>query len=142
MKNEKNGITITLTPEKAEEFFHNALCNEGGQFASYGFQLNYSKVAYKKAKESLLKKNPNSGVCQEDVWMEILRIESPNNYLIFDDIEGEGENTKRIYLKDVHDKVALTPMRHLMNMINEEDDVDTADVIIQSVLFDGEIIFG
>jgi hypothetical protein len=48
---------------------------------------------------------------------------------------------KAITLKDVHTKVAKTPLRHLMDAINENDDGDTADCIIQTVFY-GEVIFG
>jgi len=41
----------------------------------------------------------------------------------------------------VRERVEKTPMRHLMNMINENDDAETADVIIQQV-FLNEIVYG
>jgi hypothetical protein len=57
------------------------------------------------------------------------------------DHECEGEYTRSITIKDVHKRVSQTPIRHLMNMINEEDDAETADVVIQSVFFK-DVIFG
>ena len=44
-------------------------------------------------------------------------------------------------LNDVHERVALTPIRHLMDAINEDDDAITADCILQSVFFK-EVVFG
>jgi len=57
------------------------------------------------------------------------------------DHECEGEYTRSISIKDVHERVSKTPIRHLMNMINEEDDAETADVVLQTVFFE-DVIFG
>jgi hypothetical protein len=57
------------------------------------------------------------------------------------DEEGEGENDSTISLSDVHERVPQTPIRFLTDMINENDDAETADVIIQTVFYD-DIIFG
>ena len=139
MSNENKQISVVVAPEKAEEYFYNALCNGLGYFCAYGFMLDYSDKDYKNAKESLKKKNPTNSICREDIWMEILRI---GGTLVFEDTENDGEYTKKIVLSDVHSKMALTPFEHLSAMINEQDDAETGDIIIQSVLFDGEIIFG
>jgi hypothetical protein len=69
--------------------------------------------------------------------MEILRIGKPLKMV---DHEG-GMDDVSIYLQDVHEKVANTPTEHLMDMIKENDDAVTADVIIQSVFYN-DIIFG
>ena len=131
-------MRIELTPQEAESYFYNALCNglnyvEGG----YGLQLQYDAEHYKDAKKTLQEKTPNEQVCYEDVLMEILR---QGNELSLADCEGEGIYAS-IYLKDVRERVEKTPMRHLMNMINENDDAETADVIIQQV-FLNEIVYG
>ncbi len=129
-----NKMKITLTPQESEEFFYNSLCNAvgTGYMDSYGIKLVYSETMYEKAKNKLT--NP----CFEDVLMQILR---DGNGLTFHDIEGDGEYTRTISLEDVHNKVQLTPVIHLQDMINENDDVTTADVILQTVFFD-DIIFG
>jgi hypothetical protein len=69
--------------------------------------------------------------------MEILRL--GGKLVLVDEENGMGD--KAITLKDVHTKVAKTPLRHLMDAINENDDGDTADCIIQTVFY-GEVIFG
>ena len=46
-----------------------------------------------------------------------------------------------ITLKEVHNRVALTPLNHLTNMINENDDAETADVILQTVFLQ-DIVYG
>ena len=40
-----------------------------------------------------------------------------------------------------HDKVQNAPAERILEMANENDDADTADVILQSVFF-GEVIYG
>jgi hypothetical protein len=56
------------------------------------------------------------------------------------DNEG-GEDDAVITLQDVHVRVSKTQMNHLMNMINESDDAETADVILQTV-FLNNIVYG
>lgn len=132
MKN-KNGFKVTLTKELAEEMFHSALCNGLGFFESHGMELQYSDADYQSAKRKL--KDP----CFEDVLMQILK---GGGVLRFEDIEGEGDQTKHITIKEVHERVVLTPLHHLNDMLEGNDDAITADIIIQSVCFEGEIIFG
>jgi hypothetical protein len=57
------------------------------------------------------------------------------------DEEGEGENDSTISLSDVHERVSQTPIKFLTDMITENDDAETADVIIQTVFYK-DIIFG
>jgi hypothetical protein len=101
--------------------------------------LDYSDKDVKKARASWNKKNPKNPPCREDIWMEILRT---GGTLVFEDEENDGEYTRKIVLSDVHSKMGLTPIEHLSAMINEQDDAETGDIIIQSVLYDGVIIFG
>ena len=98
--------------------------------------IDYDQTEYNKSKKSLEK--ANQSLCYEDIWMKMLQ----DGYsLTIVDSEGEGHYTKSIVLADVHARVELTPTRHLMDAINEEDDGDTADVILQTVFFK-DIIFG
>jgi hypothetical protein len=60
--------------------------------------------------------------------------------LMFIDEECEGDNNVDLTLAMVHSGVVKAPIKHLMDYINENDDAETADVIIQSVLF-GEIVY-
>jgi hypothetical protein len=128
-------MKITLSKSESEKIFHNSLCN-GSQIAYYGLSIDYKQTEYNKSKKSLEK--ANQSLCYEDVWMKMLK----DGYsLTIVDSEGEGHYTKSIVLADVHARVELTPTRHLMDAINEEDDGDTADVILQTVFFK-DIIFG
>lgn len=126
-------MQILLTPQESEDFFLNALCNGLSYFDGYGLELTYNQDAYDKAKQSL-----RQGVAWEYILMEILR---QGDTLRIIDHECEGEYNADITLDMVHDRMCNVPMRHLMNMVNEDDDAETADVILQTVAYN-EIIFG
>lgn len=129
-------MEIKLTKEEAEQYFFNALCNGLGYVQSgYSIELTYVKEDYVRAKKSLQEKTKDA--CYEDILLEILRT---GGALKMVDHES-GEDTKVITLADVHERVAKTPIRHLNDMINKEDDAVTADVIIQTVFYE-DIIFG
>ena len=125
-------MKITLTPQESEEYFYNALCNGLGYVEGYGLGLDYKNQDYNAAKDKLT--NP----CYEDVLMQMLR---DGNELTLIDHEGEGDMTRSITIEDVHEQVQNTPLHHLTNMIEENDDAETADVIIQTVFYN-EIVFG
>jgi hypothetical protein len=129
---------IKLTNEQSEEYFLNALCNGLGQLSGYGIEVDVHDEDYMTAKKQLKEKNPNNAICYEDIYMQVLK---NGKKITFEDIEGDGEYTKSITLQDVHEKVQNTPFEHLTAMIEENDDAETADVILQTVLYD-EIIFG
>ena len=129
-------MEIVLTKEESENYFHGALCNGLGYMGGYGLELEYKEEEYKAAREQI--KSTGNSPCYEDVLLEILKM---GGSLTFVDIECEGEYTRTISLNDVHERVAKTPISHLMDMIKETDDAVTADVIIQTVFFE-DIIFG
>jgi hypothetical protein len=151
-KDKTEGIAVTLSKEKSEEYLHSAFCNGSQELRHYDLELDYEDADYKKAKKSLEEKiekgivpigmtvfgKEKPTICFEDVLMEILRI---GGKLTVTDIGNEGEYTKSITLADVHKRVQKTPFRHLNDMINESDDAITADVILQTVFFE-DIIFG
>lgn len=128
-------MKILLTAQESEQIFYNSLCN-GHQIAYYGLQIEYDENEYDKAKKRLIKFKTESP-CLEDVWMEILR--GGGTLTLVD--EENGLDPSVISLEDVHERVQNTDVRHLLDAINENDDSDTADVILQSVFY-GEVIFG
>jgi len=130
-------MEIKLTNEESEEYFCNALCNSLSQLRDYGLTLDYNTKEYKAAAEKL-KESKTSAVCFEDVLMEILRTGGSISLI---DEEGDGEMNSSITIKDVHELVATTPTSYLTDMINEEDDADTGDVLLQTVFYKS-IIFG
>lgn len=145
-------MEIKLTTEESEKHFHSAICNGADYIQAHGVELDYEAIDYKQAKKNLQEKlgkgevphemyvfpGNSPAICIEDVLMQILR---DGNKLKLIDHEGEGEYTRTITLADVHERVQKTPVRHLMDAINENDDATTADVIIQTV-FLNEVIFG
>lgn len=125
-------MKITLTPEESETYFHNALCNGLDYVYGYGLGIEYSKQEYQQAKEN------TTLTCHEDILLQILK---NGGTLTMVDDEGDGEMTQNITLQDVHEQVQNTPTNHLMDMITENDDATTADVILQTVFYK-EVIFG
>jgi hypothetical protein len=123
-------MKITLTPEESETYFHNALCNGLDYIDGYGIGLKYSKQEYNQAKEK------HGLTCYEDVLIQILKDGGTLTMMDY-----EGDETQSITLQDVHERVQNTVPNHLMNMISENDDAETADVILQTVFYN-EIIFG
>jgi len=128
-------MKILLTPEESEEYFFNALCNGLGYIESgYGLELKFSSYEAQNAAKKL--KENGSNTCYEDIVMQLLKDGHKINLY---DHEAEEDNI--ITLKDVHDKVQNAPADRILEMANENDDADTADVILQSVFF-GEVIYG
>lgn len=128
-----------LTKKQAEECFYNALCNGLDELMASGIRISATDPnEYAKAKASLVAKKPKDGVCLEDVYMEMLRLGYTLSSL---DIDGDEDYNVSITLKDVHDRIMLTPERHLQDMLGEVDDAITADVILQTIFFK-EVVFG
>ena len=129
-------MNINLTHEESEAHFYNAICNGLGELKYYDLDLDYDAKEYKAAKQQLNNKQPDTQACWEDVLMEMLR--SGNTLWIVDQNDSERHP---ITLDLVHERVQQTPVNHLMNAINENDDATTADCIIQTVIY-GEVIYG
>jgi hypothetical protein len=130
-------MKIILEKQEAESMFYNSLCNGLNELSYYGLQLSFFDADYAKAAKKL-KETATDTVCYEDVLMQILR---DGKKLSVIDNENGGDYSVSIDLNDVHERVALTPIRHLMDAINENDDAITADCILQSVFFK-EVVFG
>jgi hypothetical protein len=131
-------MKIQLTPQESEQHFHNALCNGVGVIEGYGLAIRYNKSDYQTAKANLQTLNPDhQEVCYEDILMEILK---GGGKLILIDEEGDEEQVS-ITLPDVHERVSQTPIPHLLNAVTENDDAETADVILQTV-FLNEVVYG
>jgi len=139
----KEGLKISLTNELSEEIFFNALCNSLDYMCSgYGLSVDYSKEHYKNAKAKLSSDSSEfQAICYEDVLMQILR---DGNFLTIEEDGSELEDMKffnSINLADVHERVKNVPLDHLLDMINENDDAVTGDVVLQ-IVFLNEIMYG
>lgn len=130
-------MELKLTTTESEEFFYNAMCNGlGFVLNAYDLQLDYITDEYALARESLATKD--DVVCFEDVLIQMLRM---GYKLTIKDIGCDGEFDCTIGLENVHNRVQMAPIKHLMDMVNMRDDGDTADAILQHVFY-GEYIFG
>lgn len=123
-------MKITFTHEEAQEHFLNAMCNGLGYICDYELDIRYSKADYESAARKI--KAP----CWEDVLLQILL--DGNRIGLYD---GNDETTHYITIEDVYNRLPETPIRHLMDMVNEQDDAVTADVILQTI-FLSEVIYG
>jgi hypothetical protein len=132
-------MKIKLTPKESNEFFHTALCNGLSCIKGYGLGLRYLRAEYDQAKSKLISTSiTTESPCYEDILLQILK---DGGTLTIVDHEGDGDMTRSITIKDVHERVQNTEANYLMEMVNENDDADTADAILQTVFFN-EIIFG
>ena len=125
-------MKIILTTQESEEFFYNALCNGLDYMNGYGLRMDYKKEHYEQAKSKL------TSPCFEDVLMQILK---DGNTFGLTDIECDGAYDVQITLEDVHNKMNNVDPNRLLEIINEDDDAETADVILQTVFYN-EVIFG
>jgi hypothetical protein len=149
------GVTINLSKEKSEKYFHNALCNGLGAMCNdYQMEFKYDKNRYSEAKRTLTAKIKKGkipvnmlssyddtpvrvkDICFEDVLMEMLR----NGDKLF--IKQYGDKSKAITLNTIHKRVSKTALHHLIEYINETGgDSVTASEVLQTV-FLGESIYG
>lgn len=123
-------MKIQLTPQESEQHFLDAMCNGLGELQYYDLEFNWDDEAYQETRTKL--KSP----CFEDVIMEMIR--DGKDVWIEDVNEDESYY---ITLKMIHERVQETPIRHLMDAINERGDATTADCILQTVVY-GEVIYG
>ena len=129
-------MEIKLTHSESENYFYNALCNGLYELGLYGLEFNHDPDQYKLSKSRLKEQNLNESICSEDVLMQMLR----DGYTLTI-VDSDSEIEYPITLTEVHERVQLTPVNHLMDMVNEQDDAITADVMLQTVFFK-EVIFG
>jgi hypothetical protein len=123
-------MKITFTNEESQQHFLSAMCNGLGYISDYGLQLSYKEAEYKSAKKKL------ESPCWEDVLLQILI--DGNSLSLYD---GNDDVTHTITIQDVYNRLPETPMRHLMDMVNQQDDAVTADVILQTIFLE-EVIYG
>ena len=129
---------IMLSHESKKEIFYNALCNGLSYMGGYGLELTFSK--YNEAKKSLLEKN-SKDICFEDVLMEILEI---GGNLTMVDHDSDGDLTRSITMEDMLKNMDIACekyMQEIVDMLNENDDANTADILLQIVFFE-DVIFG
>ena len=139
-------MQITATTEEKLKVVYNCLCSGLPYFVDYGFTLDYNGHEYNKAKKSLEAQkaagtfdNGLSSICVEDVQTEMLRMGFTLNFK-----GGEGNKASHVTplnLEVIERNWGKVNPRHLADMKNENDDADTADFIMQGLLF-GDIVYG
>jgi len=133
-------MEIVLTNQEKEDIFYGSLCNAvgTGYMDGYGIELEYDRDQYKRSEARLEEAAPNKYICYEDVLMQVLR---DGGQLTFVDHEGDGDMTRSITLQDIHERMSKVPANTVMNFTSLRDDVEDADVVLQTVFFE-EVIFG
>lgn len=130
-------MNISLNKPESENYYHLALCNGLGYLSQYSVELEIDDSTYRRAKKTLELAQPlNQTICYEDVLMQILR---GGDSLCF--IDHLNKEKIIVTIEMVHYRVQKTEQHHLFDMIEERDDANTADAILQTVLYK-EVIFG
>lgn len=116
---------------------YNALCDSG--IGIHGLEFTFDKDYYAESGKAWMKANEGQRPCYEDVLMQMLR----DGYSIgIIDTEGEdSEYDSVITMQDVYDRMPLVHYSRIIQMLEEDYDADTTDVVLQTVFF-GEVIFG
>jgi imidazole glycerol phosphate synthase subunit HisF len=96
------------------------------KFANFYYDQNIDEIFYQDIVASLYGQNN---------LLELIKTTANNIFVPL--TVGGGIRT----INDVYKRVQNTPLDHLLNMINEEDDAETADVILQTVFYN-EVVFG
>ncbi len=129
-------MKVILEHQESENLFYDALCNGLNELSYYDLEIDWDEYEYKDARIKLKALTPDESICLEDILMQMLR--SGNTIWVVDINDDERHP---ITLQLIHDRVANTPNRHLMDAINERGDATTADCILQTVIYD-EVIYG
>jgi hypothetical protein len=130
-------MKIQLTQQEAEAIMNNALCDSG--IGMHGLEFTFDKHEYHSSQVRWMKANEGISPCYEDVLMQMLR----DGYSIgVIDTEGDdGEYDKTITMQDVYDRMNLVHYSRIIQMVEEDYDADTTDVVLQTIFY-GEVIFG
>jgi hypothetical protein len=130
-------MKIQLTQQEAEAVMYNALCDSG--IGIHGLEISFDKDEYAKSGVAWKKANDGKSPCYEDVLMQMLR---DGHSIAVIDTEGEdGEYDSVITMQDVYERMPLVHYSRLIQMLEEDYDADTTDVVLQTIFY-GEVIFG
>ena len=127
-------MKIKLESSEVQELIFNALCNGLGYISSYGLSVQMLKEEYNLAKKSV---GFLTTICYEDVLMAHLK--GGNTLNFFDSEQEEIVGFNLLTANKNLEKPSCVSA--VLDMVNEDDDAVTADVILQHCLY-GEVIFG
>ena len=126
----KEGFEIKLSDERCIDFFFRALCNGMQYMMGYDISLDCERSSYDAASAKL--SNPS----HEDVFIQVLK---DGGVIQFND--HGGDETVEVNLTMVLERVPKVELDTLLEMLQEQDDACTADIILQTVAY-GEVQFG
>jgi hypothetical protein len=130
-------VSIQLTDGFKKEILLNSLCNGLGQLQAYGLELIFNDDDYTEAKKSYYERTKKiSGACYEDILMEILTMGKHISFL-----DNETDEVFYLTMDLALQNLDKLEVERVIQLIDETDDGETADVVLQTCLF-GEIIFG
>lgn len=130
-------VSIKLSEDFKKEIIYNALCNGLGQLQCYGLELIFNDEDYTEAKKSYYQRTQKiSGACYEDILLEILTM---GKHLSF--LDNETDEVFHLSFELALSNLDKLEIQRVIQLIDETDDGETADVVLQTCLF-GEIIFG
>jgi hypothetical protein len=128
---------VTTTEGKLEAVY-TALCSGLPTLAMSGLELDYDASEYAAARKALTDAASGESPCIEDVQREMLR---RGLDLIFIDNEEDGEEVGRLNLTVIEENWNKIDSRTLGDYLRFDDDADTADNLIQYLIF-GELRYG
>ena len=130
-------MKIVLTKEELKNVIHTALCNGLVQLSYSDIHINVDPKLYDKAKYKLKKENPNTTICLEDIYCQILYNGDKLHF-----IDEEGDENASFDLEQAETNLSKEVANdHILAIIYENDDACNADAILQICLY-GEVIFG
>lgn len=132
-------MQIILDQAEKMQVIHKCLTTGMPYFPDYGFLLEQNKEDYEKAKAALIESGmPVDKIWLEDVQIEMLRMGFGLSFV--DDIY-DGSETKILTLELIEQNWDKVPMGRVVEIMLGDWDAETADVIMQCILF-GEVTFG
>jgi hypothetical protein len=129
--------SIKMTEGFKREVLFNSLCNGLGQLYAYGLELIFNDDDYTEAKKSYYERTKKiSGACYEDILLEILTM---GKHITF--LDNETDEVFYLTFDLAMQNLDKLEVERVIQLIDESDDGETADVVLQTCLF-GEIVFG
>lgn len=126
-------MKIKATLEEKLDIVHTALCNGLGWMKAYDleFEIDGDK---EQADKNLEEKGKY--VCIEHFIIEVIRLGGSLQVKDYNDDEIHHLN-----LESIEENFDNIDFKHLLDVINKNDDVITADCILQTLIY-GDIIYG
>lgn len=129
---DSNRVMVDFT-DRVYNMVHSALCNAVSIDYFFGMQIDVDSSIYSDAKKRI--KDVDEIICQEDVWMEIIKM---GEKLVFD---GHKDNTAYLDSVKIKDNFKHVPDYIIGSYLSEYDDAHTGAMLLQYLMF-GEAIYG